>query len=322
MSKLRIALVGLDAFGRRVGKALRNTLPDIEVVGHAPDSGALRTAQAEGAIVRGEWNLARACEGAGVVLIAAPRDELRTTLQVLRRDASANVLIVSLGRTLGDALALAQELLPAGWAFISSHLLLPPTSSNTDSLSLERAVWAAAPYPGTPSALVEQFVALAHTLGAHPLFVDPHEHDGMAVALEVLPLALASALVLAVSSDAAWRDRLWMTGETFAQAVQIVEDNARALDAMLASPQVIAHWLNQVMLSLMALRDAVTAGDAEATRAWLHRARTQRDSWLTEWARGRAAEIASETPLPRPSLLSFLVGERLAQRLGDKPPRT
>lgn len=323
MAKPRIALIGLDALGRKLGRALRRALPEVEVVGHAADQAALRAAQTEGAITRGEWNLARACEGAGVVLVAAPRDELRLALQVLHRDAHPDTLVISLGRTLGDALLMAKHMLATERGFISTHLLPPPVQARpAEDASLDRSIWAAAPRHGTSAEHVEQFVALAQALGARPLFVDPQEHDGMAVALEALPLAMASALMLAVSNDAAWRDRLWMTGETFAQAVQAVEDNADALEVMLADARVTTHWLNQVMLSLMALRDAVAAGDAEAARAWLEQARAQRDHWLAEWARGRADESApAATELPRPSLMSFLVGERLAQRLSGKPPQ-
>ena len=78
------------------------------------------------------------------------------------------------------------------------------------------------------------------------------------------------------------------------------------------------YWLNQLMLQMLALRDAVGKGDAAAIKATLAQARERRIQWLTDWHRGRE-EGQSKVPVEKPSLLGSLIGTRLATKLQTPP---
>ncbi len=122
--------------------------------------------------------------------------------------------------------------------------------------------------------------------------------------------------MLAVSSDAAWRERQWMAGAQFGNAVASTDEATKLVPALLAQPDAVMHWLNQVMLQCMALRDAVRARDEKTVQHMLDTAKETREKWLADWRRGRDD---GRTPIQKQSpVLSMFVGERMANKLGDK----
>jgi prephenate dehydrogenase len=156
-------------------------------------------------------------------------------------------------------------------------------------------------------------------LGAKPILVAPAERDGMAIAIDVLPAMLGSAMMLAVSGDAAWRERQWMAGAAFGEAVGGAE-HARALSsAVLAQPEAATHWLNQVMLQCMALRDAIRDQDAAAVEAFVAQANERREQWLADWRKGR--ELGGQPVERQNPVMSLFVGERMAGRLAGGKKR-
>lgn len=172
------------------------------------------------------------------------------------------------------------------------------------------------PRPGSSTEGVDALVGIISHMEAHPLMMEPAEHDGFRLALSSIPSALGYALVAAVSSDNAWKDRQWLAGEAFGHATPGVGDTASAdlARALLADPIAARHWLNQIMLQLMALREAVDAGDEKALTARLKSAGEARENWLGDWRRGRNPERGASN-VKAPSILGTFMGESLAGKL-------
>ncbi len=312
MSKVRVALIGCTPLGIAVGSALRQAFPEAEIVGHDRDAAAMQRAEASGAIHKRTWNIPAASEGASAIFIFGSEAELRLVLDAIREDVAPSALVVRVGGSLQQALALARERLPGTASFFATQLVRSPVAAE---MSLQQAVWAVAPRAGTSEASVEQFLALVRALGAVPVLVDPQEGDGMRLAAELLPLMLSAAWMRVVSEDPAWRERQWMAGaDAVLFTLALEQDIEDALARLFAAPEVAVHWLNQVMLACMTLRDALSSANAEAVRAWLQEAQARRAQWLSEWRKGRA-EPGEPSKLPQPSLLSMFLGERLATRL-------
>jgi hypothetical protein len=154
--------------------------------------------------------------------------------------------------------------------------------------------------------------------------MDAAEHDGLRLAVDTVPAALSSALMLAVSSDSAWRERQWLAGNHFDAATANIEGTfaAELANALVAQREAAGHWINQIMVQLMELRDAVEEGRTERVTALLDKAREQRERWAADWSRGRdqgKAPVESK----RPSLLGMFVGSKLATRMEERPdPRS
>lgn len=313
MSKVRVALIGCTPLGIALGSALRQAFPEAEIVGHDRDAAAMQRAETSGAIHKRTWNIPAACEGAAAVFIFGADAELRLVLDAIREDVMPGALVVRVGGSAQQALALARERLPNTASFFATQLVRSPVAAS--EMSLQQAVWAVTPRTGTDEASVEQFLALARALGAVPVLTDAQESDGMRLATVALPLLLGAAWMHAVSGDPAWQERRWAAGAEAAAFTQALgEDVQEILTHVLDAPQVAVHWLNQVMLACMALRDALAEGETEKVSAWLREAQTRHAEWLSAWRQGRTTLAPTSEP-PRTSLLDFFLGERLAERL-------
>ncbi len=323
MSKAKIALVGCDFVGMSLGMAVKHALEDVEVVGHDKDRDAMRRAEGAKAIDRSEWNLPHACDNAAVIFISGPHEDLEVTLRAIAPDLGPNTIVAAVGGPNVAALRIAESLLIGDVSFFSTSLVYHPDRVNGDADlpsadSIRDAIWTIVPSHGASTQMVDTFVALANQMGAKPIFVDPAERDGMAVAVDAMPAILSSMLMLAVSNDAAWRDRVWMAGAAFGQAVSGAERAPRFSAALEAQPDVAVHWLNQIMLQCMALRDAIAAHNMETVERMLVQAEERRQQWLADWRKGR---IEGHIPIERDTggLLKVFVGERMANRLtGNK----
>ncbi|GIV83909.1 MAG: hypothetical protein KatS3mg052_0916 [Candidatus Roseilinea sp.] len=323
MNKAKIALVGCDFVSMSLGMAVKQALKEVEVVGHDKDRDAMRRAELAKAIDRSEWNLPRACENAAAVFICAPHEELEVILRAIAPDLGPDTIVATVGGPNVAALRVAEGLLGGDVPFFSTSLVYHPDRVSGDGElpsadSMRDAIWAIVPSRGARTQTVDTLVALANQMGAKPIFVDPAERDGMAVAVDAMPAILSSLLMLAVSSDAAWWDRMWMAGAAFGQAVKGAERAPSFSAALEAQPDVVIHWLNQVMLQCMALRDAIAAHNTEAVTHMLTQAEERRREWLANWRRGR---VEGHIPIERDSggLLKMFLGEGMASRLtGNK----
>lgn len=322
MSKPKVALVGCNFVGQSIGLAIKRALSDVDVVGHDKDREAMRAAEAAKAVDRTDWNLPGACENAAAIFICTPHADLDVTLKAIAPDLGPNSIVASVGSLNVAALKLAQDALAKDVPFFSTALVFHPdrvtsAMAQPDADALREAIWTIVPTAETSSDKVDTFLALVGELGAKPLFVDPVERDGMAIAVEVMPAVLGSMLMRAVSNDGAWREREWMAGAAFGRAVESVGEAQQFVSALIAQPDSSIHWLNQIMLECMALRDAIRARDVQSIERILEQAEERRQQWLTDWRKGRDE---GRVPIERPAgLLAALVGERMASRItGNK----
>ncbi|MCS7054835.1 MAG: prephenate dehydrogenase/arogenate dehydrogenase family protein [Thermoflexales bacterium] len=325
MSKTKVALVGCDFVGMSLGLAIKRALRDVEVVGHDKDRDAMRRAEGARAIDRGEWNLPNACEGAAAIFICEPHGALEVTLRAIAPDLGPHTIVATVGGSNVAALRMAESVLVGNVPFFSTSLVYHPDRANDDAVlptadTIRDAIWTIVPSRSASTQMVDTFVALANQVGARPIFVDPVERDGMAVAVEAMPMILGSLLMLAVSSDAAWSEREWMAGSAFGQIVSGAEHAPKYAAALEAQPDTAVHWLNQIMLQCMALRDAIAARNTEAVERLLTQAEERRQQWLADRRRGR---IEGHIPIERDAggLLKLLVGERMADRLAGNKKR-
>lgn len=327
MSRTRITIVGCGALGTALGIAIRSAAKDIEIIGHDKDGAAARRAEKLKAIDRSNWNLPAACEKAQLIILAIPQDAIEPTLKAIAPDLMEGAIVTDTSALKAPIIDKATRAMPAHAAYISSDIVFAPERApalaSLDTLTpdvFKGAVWTLTPRSGTPSRDIDSMAGLAQALGATPIFMDAVEHDGLKLSVEMLPFALSSALMLTVSGDEAWRERKWMAGVAFERMTSQIESmqDAELTNALLAQPESAEYWLNQLILQMMALRDAARNGDAGAVKALLAQARERRLRWLADWHHGRDDD-APRVPIEKPSLLGSLIGTRLASRLQGPP---
>ena len=330
MAKTRIAIVGCGLVGNILGLALHAagknnpSLRDIEVAGHDKDQLALKKAETVHAIDKGNWNLPATCENAALVLITIPQDGLETTLRSIGNDLPSGAIVMSIGGAIQTALVMAQKYLPADVAFVATSLIFHPdrvaasvTPEGATADMLDQAIWTLTPRNGTTPDQTDIIASFVVNLNAVPVFMDARERDGLSLSVDVVPSLLSSALMLAVSNDGAWRERQWLAGAEFADATKQAESAQRVMQQVMGQREAAVHWLNQAMLQMMALRDAIDDGDQDALQTQLTQAAQKREQWLADWRKGR--DDGRVQQYKAPSVLGAFIGQNLAQRLqGDK----
>ncbi|MFN3705166.1 MAG: hypothetical protein ACK4WM_04155 [Thermoflexales bacterium] len=318
----KVALVGATAELIALGQAIRRALPQVQVVIHDRDREAMQRAQQVGAAQRAEWHLPSACQGAAAIFVAGALSELELTLRATCEDLHPQSLFASVGLPAAAALAAANRYLAAGQPFFATRLSLSPALP-ADAAPLHGAVWASTPRASIPPDAVDTFAAFVQQLEAQPVFLEAAEQDGIAFAVEELPALVSSALLLALSGDRAWAERQWMAGEALNNATHLVERAAQLVEPLMHQRQIAIHWLNQVMLQCIALRDALQDEDKPAIERLLRKAQETRAQWLAERRVGRRETAPRVQPQSNWSaLLGLLVGERAAERLAGKWNKT
>ena len=74
------------------------------------------------------------------------------------------------------------------------------TIEEADSTVFDGIDYCITPSKSASKQSVETVVNIANLLGAKPFFLDPHEHDSYAAAMNYLPIVLSSAFVTATSN--------------------------------------------------------------------------------------------------------------------------
>lgn len=323
MAKTRVVLIGLDYTTLAVGQAVRNLLKDVEILGHDRDRDVMKQAEMAKMVDKTDYNIPSITEGAAAIFIGSPAHEYDVVFKAIAPDALPKTLVASVGNLHNPALKAANQWLPRDAAFFSSTLVIHPdrvmpTEPWPTAQTVQHSMWTIAPRAGTDPKMVDIFTSLVSELGATPLFVDATERDGMAVSVDVLPGVMGSLLLRAVSNDASWRDRQWMAGAAFGQAVAGAEDADKQTALLMQQPETVAYWLNQIMLQCMALRDALSARDENAVKQMLTESKARRAQWLADWRKGRRDDGRQPVEKQGSGIMSMFIGERAAAKLSGK----
>src|SRR5574341_1212043 len=118
----RITIIGTGLIGGSLGLALKaSSLKGLELVGHDADREAATRAAKMGAIDRAEYNLPRAIEGAGMVIIAVPLLAVREVMQQIAPHLVEGAIVTDTSSTKAHVMQWAQESLPEHVSFVGGH---------------------------------------------------------------------------------------------------------------------------------------------------------------------------------------------------------
>jgi len=248
----RVTIVGLGATGQSLGLALRQAMPDGEIVGHDRDPDVARAATKAGAVSRAHWNLISACEHSALVLLALPTRECLATLEALQSELPPGTIVTDTAPLKLPLARWAAAHLSGDVHFVGGHPLAPVTKP--DARAFVGSTYCLTPNPDTAPEAVESISRVVEAIGAQPAFLDPVEHDGLIWELEGAG-ALAVALSLAGLAEASGRlDAGWLAQAASADALALA---SRGED-LLAGVGSEADW-HTARAALVQLRGAVDA---------------------------------------------------------------
>ncbi|MBU0495671.1 MAG: prephenate dehydrogenase/arogenate dehydrogenase family protein [Chloroflexi bacterium] len=294
----RITIIGTGLIGASIGLGLKKVGTKAEIVGHDRDQAIAKRAQKLGALDRVDWNLPSALVETSLAIIATPLSAVHRTLEVIGQEAPAGCVVTDTARAKVPVLAWADELLPDHMSFVGGHPLIrrAPVDETVEGASadlFDELPYCICPSPRADEDAVRLVSDLVGGLGARCFFLDPAEHDGLAAAVNHLPLVMASALVEMLVSHPAWRDLgQFVTYEFERDTYSAGTEPSESLALLLGNRENLVRWIDDYMAQLQAWRDRLAAGEPDDLGAVLPPIHKARERWL----RGEVEETEDFMP--------------------------
>jgi prephenate dehydrogenase len=318
---IQITIIGLGQIGTSIGLSLASQTGRIKRVGHDRVLGIQNKAKSMGAFDVVHYNLPAAVDGADVVVLCIPLDQVEETLKFIAPDLREDAVVMDFSLQKALVLKWFEQYIPSGRhyiglvAAINPELLLQPQSgieSARADLFEKATIGITAPF-GTPGKALELANDLVKLIGAKTIFLDVQEADGMMMMAHLLPQMMSVALLNATVGQPGWTEARRFAGRPFAMSTaSIGDDPVEALEQILLNnPTSASHALDMAIGALAHLREAVNKGDKVDLEKRLHLAFDDRKKWLSERQRAEWNEIArSEMPSPGDALKRMFLGER------------
>jgi prephenate dehydrogenase len=323
---IQITIIGMGQIGASVGLALSGKTELLRRVGYDRDPKIARQAERIGAIDSVQGNLTQAVEGADLVLLALPIDQIRKTLELIAPDLRENAVVMDTSVLKEVVATWACELLPENRHYVGLTPAINPaylqeTGSGIDAARsdlFQKGLMVIVASPRANSEAVKLAVDLTGILGARPLFSDPVEVDGLMSGAHLLPYLMAAALLNATAHEPGWREGRKLAGRSYAEVSAPLDHSSEAQSlrmSVLFNKGNVLRVLDNAIASLSAIRVNLENQDEAALSEWLERAHKSRELWLEERRAGYWLEDGNPV-IDTPDIPSFL-GRMLG--IGRKP---
>ena len=312
----RITIIGVGPIGASIGLGLmRRKLNNTEIVISSGDRKVMDTVSKIGAADSTDGNLRSAVSGAQLVVIDTQIGELHELLEAIGPILDSGAVVTDTSATKTPVLRWAKQYLRTGASYVGGRPLtkrIPHSVESADPTIFAGANYTVTPAKDADESSINTVIGLIEALGAHPLFLDPSEHDSYAAAMHYLPIVMASAFVTTTAGSDGWREMHQLADEGFDRYSHLAANDPMDNEAYcLANPEALVHWLDQIILELYSYRNDIAEGKSELLEkfvdAWEMRARWEADAVVTK---GGAI-----LPSARDSMATAFFGQKLADRL-------
>jgi prephenate dehydrogenase len=283
---MRIAILGVGLIGGSIGRAARSRIDGAIVVGFDPDPETVARAVGVGALNRAAASVAEACEGAEVVVCAAPVSGLVDLAREALAASGEDVVVTDVGSTKrGIVTALGDD-----QRFIGGHPLAGVETSGVGNAREDLfagARWYLTPTGGASGVLYDRLQRTVAGLGARPQAIEAEAHDRMMATVSHLPHVVANVLVSEAHAELG-RDseRLPEVGPSFRDTTRVAGSNPAIWgDIFSSNSEAVAEAIDAIGARLGEAAELIRSGDREAVAAW-HAAAAEDRRRLLESERG------------------------------------
>jgi prephenate dehydrogenase len=334
MSKLSVAIIGLDRTGTSVGRALRRYMSkggkhQFEIIGHDLNVDAEKQATKMGAVDKIERRLGDAVAGRDIVILNWSFDEMRSVYRTLGSNLRNGTVILDMSPLKRPTLELAQEFLTDEHHLVGITPLVNPRylfsvdekTENAEEDLFDNSAIVVSPASNCAKEAVDLAYNFCLILGSKPRFLDPQEHDAFLTFTEGLPALMGTALFYALMKNPGWADMQWFTNPGFAALTRVLRDvHPDALrDEWLANRDTLTRAIDETMTTLQILRNALAANDRDTIEAAVGNASAEYERWINhrfnaDWDKDvKSSEFDASS-----SLMTSLFGGALSNRLFGK----
>ena len=286
----RLVVVGLGLIGGSFAKGLRARGVCREVVGVDLDAQSRRLAVELGVVDHCEEQLAAACVGADVIMLAVPILAMERVLGELAGLNLGDAIVTDAGSAKGNVVRAAGAVfggVPA--RFVPGHPIAGSEQSGVEAANGElfkRHKVILTPLAQTDAVALQRVDQLWRELGADVEHMQVEHHDQVLAATSHLPHLLAFGLVDSLAKRNENLEIFRYAAGGFRDFTRIAgSDPVMWHDIFLANREAVLRTLDVFRDDLDALRDAVDAGDGHHLLGVFTRARVAREHFSKILAR-------------------------------------
>lgn len=320
-----ILIIGLDAVGASISKALSQIEADVSITGYDPDPKNAHAARKRGDIQRIALRPARPARSADLIFLSLSPSEVHDHLEFLAPLVKPEAIILDFSPLKVASQACAQELFPNDRYYIGITAVLNPELPFSEKrkemlprADLFQGGLAALTIPAhIPEKAVDLTLGILNVLGAKPFFIDPHELDAVLAMVEGLPSILSMALVQIALQAPSWREIQSIAGPAWAIAANTMDkDQPEKMAGMIMlNKECTIHRLNELIEELETLRSMISEGEKESLSKRFEGASSAYNSWLAQRRRGDWLHAnLKPVPIPKTSVLERLLGSAAFRR--------
>ncbi len=324
---VQITIIGMGQVGTSIGLALGQHKDLVLRVGHDKDLRVANQAKQLGALERVDMNIPHAVREAGIVVLALPLDQVRSTLEAMAQDLKPDAVVLDTTPAKETVAAWVKELLPPQCHYVGLTPAVNPACLQEHAQGIEAArpdlfhsgLIAITSPLGTPSDAVKLAADFTHLLGAEHIFMDLVEVDSLMAATHILPQLMSAALLNTTVEQPGWMEARKVAGRAYAEATGPGVQISQATDlahAAIGSQASVVRSLDNLIAALVAMRNDVRDQNAAALAQRLESAQQGRQRWWKERQAADWAAVDSAAPVELPTI------KEIAARwfgLGRKP---
>jgi prephenate dehydrogenase len=194
LAETTVAIWGIGLMGGSLALALRGRTAAI--FGIDPDEQVCRQAMDINLFTRVCTNPSELLPKANLIILCAPLGLIPALIKQIPLDHPGHAVVMDIGSTKNNILPIMEEL-PDRFIPIGGH---PMSGKEVRSLSnasadlYQGSSFALLALPRTLQKASNLVMQLVHAIGAHPVWLDPLEHDRWASAISALPYLVANCL--------------------------------------------------------------------------------------------------------------------------------
>ena len=280
----RLCIIGVGLIGGSLARAARAAGACREIVGCGRNTANLERGVELGVIDRYETDIARAVEGADMVVVAVPLGALEGVFDALKGRLADHAVVTDVGSAKASVVAAAERVfgnVPA-W-LVPGHPIAGTERSGVEASLAElyqgrRVILT--PLAVTAPTAVARVRALWEAAGADVVEMAVDHHDEVLAATSHLPHMLAFTLVDALARRADREDIFDYAAGGFRDFTRIASSDPRMwCDICLANRDALMSLLQQFCVDLNQLSKAIDQRDGDTLMDIFTRAKTARDKF-------------------------------------------
>lgn len=268
-----VAVVGLGLMGSSLALALKQTRPDLVVVGSDHDPMTVRKALDRGIVASAGTDLALV-DMADVVVVAVPILALREVLAALRGRVSGKV-VTDMASTKTSVMGWASA---AGIELVGGHPMCGREEAGIDAA--DASIFRGAPWVLTRADPV--VIDLVEAVGSHSLVMDAETHDRLVAGVSHAAFLLSVGYVLSLSGRSDWAEASRLAASGFRDMSRLAAGDPTLYAGIARTNR--AHLMEQldaITATLGRLRRHLEADDPRLVELF-EEARAVRERWTKE----------------------------------------